>query len=164
MKFVAMAVPLAIAPLLALQAVTAPLQPYQQIGWAWRLLCSLLLTVFLIGALGALGWLAFSRSSARALLTLCLIFFAPPLAYQAVGAANVIWDHRSGVAVTVACLGYVHRTKGLSYLEVTSWHDPSKTVEIDASFVRENRCAPQQPVRLLVHPGRLGWEWITPQR
>ena len=158
------AVPLVMAPLWALGIAESRLEPYDQIGWAWRLLLSLPLAALLVVTVGGLAWILFSRSSARELSTLCIAFAMPVLAYQAIGYADVVGDQEPGVPVSVDCVQYFHRGRGTDVMELRSWHDPNRTIEVLNVGFCKAECTAGGPVRIIVHPGRLRIEWVTPDR
>ena len=158
------AVPLVIAPMWSLGIAESRLEPHDHVGWAWRLLVSLPLAALLILALGGLAWAAFSPSSVRALSTLCIAFAMPVLAYQAIGYINVVGDHHPGVLAIVDCLQYIHRVRGGSLLELRSWHNRNRTIQVLNVGFCKGECRQGRPVRIVVHPGRLGMEWVTPDR
>jgi hypothetical protein len=163
-RFVIVAVPLVMAPLWSLGFAESRFEPYDQIGWAWRLLLSLPLAALLILTVGGLAWVVFSRSSVRRLSTLCIAFAMPVLAYQAIGYADVAGDHHPGVPVSVECVQYFHRARGADVMELRSWHDPKRTMEVLNVGFCKAECSKGKPVRIIVHPGRLGMEWVTPDR
>jgi hypothetical protein len=163
-RFVIVAVPLVIAPLWLLGIAESRIGPYDQVGGAWRLLLSLPLAALLILAVGGLAWVIFSRSSVRCLSTLCIAFAMPVLAYQAIGYADVAGDHHPGVPVSVDCVEYFHRVRGVDLMELRSWHDPNRTIEVLNVGFCKAECTKGRQVRIIVHPGRLGIEWVAPDR
>jgi hypothetical protein len=163
-RFFIVAIPLVIAPLWSLGIAESRIAPHDHVGWAWRLLLSLPLAALLILAVGGLAWLLFSRSSVRCLSTLCIAFAMPVLAYQAIGYADVAGDHRPGVTVSADCVQYFHRVRGVDLMELRSWHDPNRTIQVLNVGFCKAECTKGSPVRIIVHPGRLGTEWVTPDR
>ncbi len=130
-------------------------EPFEHVGWLWRLVVSLPLAAVLMAMAGRLAWSAFARSLARGTSTFAVVCAMPPLAYQLVGYANVAADEAVGRPVVVDCVRYIHRAKGPSLVELTSWMDPDRTVTLQL-VVDEADCAARKPVRIVVHPGRLG--------
>jgi hypothetical protein len=163
-RLVAVAVPLIVAPQWAIAFGEQRFEPYEHVGWAWRLLVSLPLAVVLMAAVGRLAWSLFARSSTRGTSTFVLVCAMPPLAFQVVSYANVAADREVGRPVVVDCVGYIHRAKGPSLVELTSWADPTRTVTLRNFVVNEADCAAHRPIRIVVHSGRLGAEWISTSR
>jgi hypothetical protein len=86
------------------------------------------------------------------------------LAIAAIGYANVAGDHQPGVSVSVDCVQYHHRVRGVDWMELRSWHDPNRTIGVLNVGFCKAECTQGRPVRVIVHPGRLGIEWVTPDR
>ena len=64
--------------------------------------------------------------------------------------------------MSVTCVQYIHRLKGGDRIELRSWHDPNDTIEVLNVGFCKGECAQERPVPIVVHPGRLGMEWVTP--
>jgi hypothetical protein len=163
---IVVAVPVTAGPALALTYAEARLGPFEQVGWGWvwQLLLSLPLAALLIVVAISLAWLVFSRRSLSALSVLCILFAMPIHAYRTIGYLNAAFDHRPGVPATVQCLRSVHPTNGSDFVEVTSWRNPRRTSKLTSGHLTREECANRRPIGIVVHPGHLGMEWISPAR
>jgi hypothetical protein len=164
LHFLLVALVLIVAPNFALGFADTALQPYEHTGWAWRLLVSLPVAAVLVALGGAIAWLAFTRSSVRALSTLCIVYAMPVHAFELVGYVNVAADHAPDRLVTVACVRRIVRHKGPSTDEVTFWDNPSRTIELRTLALNEADCNAHRRVEIHVHPGFLGAEWVSQTR
>lgn len=162
-RFFALALPLIIA-LAAIALAEQRYQPYEHVGLAWRLLLSLPLALVMMLAVGRLLWSALARSPMRGTSTFVILCFMPVLAFQLVGYANVAGDREAGRSAVVECVRFIRRARGASDVELTSWADPNRTVTLHSFMVSEADCAARKPVRIVVHQGRLGAEWISTPR
>lgn len=163
-RLLAVSIPLIIAPQWMIAFAEQRFEPFEHVGWLWRLVVSLPLAAALMAMAGRLAWSAFARSPARGTSTFVVVCAMPPLAYQLVGYANVAADQAVGRPVVVDCVRYIHRAKGPSLVELTSWMDPNRTITLRSFVVDEADCAARKPVRIVVHPGRLGAQWISTPR
>jgi len=163
-RVVALSIPLSLVPQWAIASGSQRFEPYELMGWAWRFLISLPLAVVMMAIVGPLAWAFFLRSSFRRTSTFVILCAMPPLAFQMVGFANVALDRQVGRPVIVDCVNYIHHARGPNQVEVTSWTDPGRTVTLRAFVVSECDCSARKPVRLTVHPGRLGAQWISTPR
>ncbi len=157
-------IPFFIAPLWAINFAEMRFEPYQHVGWAWRLLLSLPVAALFIAMVARVGRWAFARASSPNTALFSVLCAMPPLAFQLVGYLNVALDHDPGRVVVVDCLRYIHRSKGQSEVEVTSWTDPGRTIRLWSLVVDKSDCDDRRPARIVVHPGRLGAAWITRSR
>jgi hypothetical protein len=156
-----LAIGLVLVPQGILSFADARCEPYEHLGWMYHFLLSLPLAAVLCLVAGGLTWLAFGRSPARGLAIFAILCAMPVLAYRAIGYVNVAYDHSPGVTVTVECVRHIRRHKGRDTDEVTSWRKPGETLELELLALDDARCGARAPVTLIVHPGRLGVEWVT---
>jgi hypothetical protein len=164
LRVMAVFIPFVIAPLWAIAFAERRFEPYQHVGWAWRLLLSLPLAAVLMAFVARVGRPVFARTASPGIAAFSVLCAMPPLAFQLVGYVNVAADRDPGRMVTVDCVRVIHRTKGRNEVEVTSWKDPGRTLTFWNFLTDKPDCDARKPVRIVVHPGRLGAEWITRAR
>ncbi len=160
-----LAAPFFVVPYLTMGTALGQFQPYEQLGWTRRLLLSVPVAAVLMALAGRLAW-SFLASSPdqRAAGTFALVFMMAALSFELIGYINVAGDRQPGRIVEVDCVGYIRGAKGSASIEVRSWHDPRRTVTLWAFFANQPDCVAGKPVRLIVHPGRLGAEWVSMAR
>jgi len=151
--------PLFLVPHLAMGLAMQPFEPYEQLRLAWRLLACVPVAAILALLAGRLAWSVLAATRGRGAGTFALVFLMAALSFEIVGYVNVTGDRDVGRLVEVDCVRYIKQTKG-SRLEVRSWDDPSRTVSLWGFFAKPTDCEAGKPVRLVVHRGRLGAEWV----
>jgi hypothetical protein len=155
-------IPMIFAPLWAINIADQHFEPYEHLGWGWRFLISLPIAALLLAITFPIARRAFAKSSAPAAAKYAMLWAMPVIAFQLVGAVNVVTDRAPGLPVVTDCLSMsppAHRSE--SSVEVASWTEPGRTVTLPGRLFDRRACEAHKPVSFVFHPGRLGAEWIS---
>ncbi|MDB4931768.1 MAG: hypothetical protein JWM10_4252 [Myxococcaceae bacterium] len=146
----------------ALMWLVDGLTPHAFTGWALRLLFTVPMTALLALVLWPPVWLVTRRSQMVPLAAIYALLYTPLLAWQVLGYLDVARDADPGRRVEVRYVREMRPAKGPSYDVITSWDDPTDTVNLRGFGGLEGERRPGATVSLTVHRGWLGLEWVGP--
>jgi hypothetical protein len=157
------AIVLIFAPTVGLMLLDSALPIHQHVAFLGRALWSVPVTLAYALVLWPPTWLVCRSPNSRMLMVMFALIYTPVNAYQLTSYANVACDHAPAKRVVVRFVRREVHSKGRNYDTFTSWDDPNDTVELTAELPSRN-AVPGALVSLLVHPGRLGLEWVSDLR
>lgn len=143
-------------PQLVLSIWVDSLPAYEFTGTLWPILCAVPFALAFAVVLVPLAYVVGGRAG-RFFVTIYALMYVPVLGWQLARYVNIKYDH---AAPRIAIVQYVATHKGEpSMTEYTDWDDPSRTIKLVTGLRSADR-VPGAPVKVTIHPGALGMEWV----
>lgn len=147
-------------PLIALMVADGRLPSHAFSGWLDHLTPTVPTAILVAATSWPVAWLLTRRSQMVALTAMFAVMFTPLVAWRLVAYLDVARDTDPGRSVTVRYVRHVRHAKDNGYDVVTGWDDPTHTINLQGLEVAHNDVRPGDEVRLRVHRGWLGVEWV----
>lgn len=151
-------VALSLAPTIAASVAVEQNGNFHHVGWALRLAYTVPVTLVIGGALVLVARALLRGSPLEGIGWVYPMIYAPVAAFILVGWANVALDRGPPRLVDAPVKERIKRAKGPNRIVLQAWDDAEGTVDLPDTF----RSGPF--VRLEVHRGALGLEWVREVR